>query len=283
MKTMITLLSYFSEHSRFSVLALMGLGLLVGPLQAQPLTQQQLGEIGIDQRLGEDLPLELVFNDESGKSVALREYFGMQPVILALVYYECPMLCTQVLNGLMQSLRILSFEAGREFQVLAVSIDPGEGPALAAAKKQEYTRQYNREGTAKGWHFLTGTQDQIDRLAEAVGFRYQYDEETDQYIHAAGVMVLTPEGQLARYFYGIEFPPRDLRLGLVEAAANQIGSPVDQLLLLCYQYDPATGKYGLVILNSLRIAGLLTVVVLGTFIVVMLRRERSKKMSAVGV
>ena len=283
MKTMNALLSYFSEHSRFGVLALMGLGLLVGPLQAQPLTQQQLGEIGIDQRLGEDLPLELVFNDESGKSVALREYFGMQPVILALVYYECPMLCTQVLNGLMQSLRILSFEAGREFQVLAVSIDPGEGPALAEAKKQEYTRQYNRKGTAKGWHFLTGTQDQIDQLAEAVGFRYQYDEETDQYIHAAGVMVLTPEGQLARYFYGIEFSPRDLRLGLVEAAANQIGSPVDQLLLLCYQYDPATGKYGLAILNSLRIAGLLTVVVLGTFIVVMLRRERSKKLPAVGV
>ena len=184
------------------------------------------------------------------------------------------MLCTQVLNGLLRSLRALSFDVGRDFDVVVVSIDPGEPPQLAAAKKRHYVSGYGREGAGEGWHFLTGDQKNISELAEEVGFRYRYDPETDLYIHASGVMVLTPGAKLARYFYGIEYAPKDLRLGLVERSQNRIGSAVDQLLLLCYQYDATTGKYGLVIMNSLRVAGFATVAALATFIVVMIRRER---------
>jgi protein SCO1/2 len=243
---------------------------------SQSIRPGNFGEIGIDQRLGEQLPLDLVFDDESGNPVSLGEYFGDKPVILSLVYYECPMLCTQVLNGLLRSLKVLSLDVGKEFEVITVSFDPGETFELAAAKKREYLRSYGRDGSERGWHFLTGTDDQIDRLTRALGFRYQYDSETDEYIHSSGIMVLTPEGKLARYFYGIEYAPKDLRLGLIEAATDKIGSPIDQVLLLCYSYDPESGKYGLVIVNSLRIAGLATVVILAGFIVTMIRRERSK-------
>lgn len=244
---------------------------------AQLLTQEQIAQIGIDQRLDEQLPLDLVFADEQGRQVKLQEYFGAKPVVLALVYYECPMLCTQVLNGLLKTLRMISFDAGAQFEVLAVSFDPDETPQLAAAKKAEYLKAYNRPGAEAGWHFLTGAQDQIDRLTQAVGFRYQYDERSGQYIHAAGIVVLTPSGRLARYFYGVEFSPKDVRLGLIEAADERIGNPVDQFLLLCFHYDPASGKYTLAIMNTLRAAGALTVAALGIFIAMTLRRERRRR------
>jgi len=239
-----------------------------------------LQRVGIDQKLNAQVPLDLVFRDESGRAVALREYFGERPVILSLVYYECPMLCTLILNGLLRSLRALSFTAGREFIVLTVSFDPREGPELAAAKKRAYVRSYGRSEAERGWHFLTGEETAIRRLTEAVGFRYAFDAETGQFAHASGIMVLTPQGRVARYFYGIEYAPRDLRLGLVEAAQGKIGSPVDQLLLYCYHYDPKTGRYSMLIMNVLRLAGAATVLALGGFMLAMFRRERRKKRAA---
>jgi protein SCO1/2 len=259
----------------YSILGCLVAMLLGSALQAQPLTKEQLDQIGIDQRLDEQLPLDLTFHNESGRPVQLKEYFADKPVILTLVYYECPMLCTQVLNGLVRALKPLSLNPGEDFTLLTVSIDPGETPAMAQEKKEQYLYYYDREAE-DSWHFLTGDAPQIEQLAKAVGFRYEYDAELDQYMHASGIMVLTPQGKLARYFYGIDYTPKDLRLGLVEAADNKIGSPIDQLLLLCYQYDPITGKYGFAIMTTLRLAGIATVVVLGSFIVVMLRRERRK-------
>ena len=243
-------------------------------VHAQSYTEGLQQRIGIDQKLGDQLPLDLRFVDSEGNTVHLRDFFGEKPIVLSLVYFDCPMLCTQVINSLLRAMNVLSFGAGTEFDVLTISIDPGETPEVANAKKIEYLKNYRGREGSTGWHFLTGDQQQIDQLAAAVGFRYEYDEPTDQYIHASGIMVLTPEGKLARYFYGIDYPPRDLRWGLVEAADGAIGNPVDQLLLLCYSYDPMTGKYGLYIRNSLRIGGLATILALGSFIVVMLRRER---------
>jgi protein SCO1/2 len=246
-------------------------------LAAQPLSQEQVERLGIDQRLDEELPLNLVFTDEQGQQVKLEQYFGVRPVVLTLVYYECPMLCTQVLNGLVRSLRMLSFEMSRDYEVVTVSFDPRETPQLAAAKKSEYTKALGKPGAETGWHFLTGTQDQIDQLAKAVGFRYEFDERSGQYIHAAGIVVLTPTGRLARYFYGIEYSTKDLRLGLIEAANEQIGNPVDQLMLLCFSYDPASGKYTLAVLKTLRLAGGLTVLAIGLYVFLTLRRERRNR------
>ena len=243
-------------------------------VHAQSYTEGLQQRIGIDQKLGDQIPLDLRFVDSEGNTVHLRDFFGEKPIVLSLVYFDCPMLCTQVINSLLRAMNVLSFGAGTEFDVLTISIDPGETPELANAKKIEYLKNYRGREGSTGWHFLTGDQQQIDELAAAVGFRYEYDEPTDQYIHASGIMVLTPEGKLARYFYGIDYPPRDLRWGLVEAADGAIGNPIDQLLLLCYSYDPMTGKYGVYIRNSLRIGGLATILALGSFIVVMLRRER---------
>jgi protein SCO1/2 len=254
---------------------------LAVPVWAQELSAGNqpavLREIGIDQRLDRQVPLDLVFRDETGKSVHLGDYFGEKPVLLSLVYYECPMLCTLVLNGLLRSLRALAFDVGKQFNVVTVSVDPGETPSLAAAKKAEYIQKYSREGAEKGWHFLTGEEDSIQALADAVGFRYVYQPDRDEYAHASGIMILTPQGKLARYFYGIEYSTRDVRLALVEASANKIGSPVDQLLLYCYHYDPVTGKYGLLIMNTIRLAGLATVLALGVFMFVMFRRDRLQK------
>ncbi len=238
---------------------------------AQP---PMLRDVGIDQKLGAQLPLELSFRDENGENAPLQKYFNEKPVILAFVYYECPMLCTQVLNGLLETLKTLSFDAGKQFDVLAVSFDPGETSKLAAEKKAGYLQRYGRGGAEPGWHFLTGDTAAIRRLTEAAGFRYKYDPVTDQFAHASGVMVITPQGKIARYFYGIEYSGRDLRLALVEASENKIGSPVDVLLLYCFHYDPLTGKYGLVIMNVLRLAGIATVLALGTFMIVMFRRDR---------
>jgi protein SCO1/2 len=258
-----------------------------GAVSAQgPLPQQEpgdpatakpglLGKIGIDQRLNSQVPLELPFVDESGRDVKLGDYFGKRPVLLALVYYECPMLCTQVLNGVTGALKVLNFNVGREFDVVAVSINPKEGPGLAAAKKQAYVQRYGRPETAAGWHFLTGREENIRALANAVGFRYAYDEEIKQYAHGAGVELLTPKGVIARYFYGIEYSPRDIRLGIVEASEERIGSPIDSVLLLCYHYDPATGKYGATALTMVRIGAVMTMIGFAVFLFVSLRRERA--------
>jgi protein SCO1 len=235
-----------------------------------------LATIAFEQRLDEQVPSDLVFRDEAGNTVHLGDYFNHKPVILTLNYYECPMLCPLVLEGLRRSLRVLSFMIGEQFDVVTVSIDPGETPALAATAKAQYIRDYGRPEAATGWHFLTGDQASIQRLTQVVGFRYAYDTAKDQYAHAAGLMVLTPQGKIARYFYGIEFSPRDLRLALVEAAANTIGSPVDQLLLFCYQYDPATGRYTLVVRRTLQLISLATVLGLAAFMVVMFRRDRQR-------
>lgn len=268
----------------FSLLLLLTSLLLLSSLHAQGLNASNqpdiLKKIGIDQRLGEQAPLDLEFYDEAGNTVQLQQYFGEKPVILALVYYNCPMLCNLVLNGLTKNLKPLSFSAGEEFDIISLSFDHRETPALAAEKKKNYLKDYDRASAASGWHFLTGDSVNISRLAEAVGFRFQFDPVTKEYAHAGGIMVLTPQGKLARYFYGVDYPSRDLRLSLVEASENKIGSPVDQLLLYCYHYDPRTGKYGLVIMNVLRLAGIATVLVLAAFVIVMLRRDRKMAVSA---
>jgi protein SCO1 len=226
--------------------------------------------------LNAQVPLDLVFRDETGKGVQLGDYFGTKPVILDLAYYECPMLCPMVLDGLLSSLQGLPFNVGDQFNVLTVSFNPKDNVELAAAKKAAYVQRYSRPGATEGWHFLTGEHDAIQRLTQAVGFRYAYDAGQAQYAHATGIIVLTPQGQIARYFYGIEYAPGDLRLSLVEASANKIGSPLDQLLLFCYHYDPVTGKYGAAVVNIMQLTGLATVLALGVFIVLMFRREPRK-------
>jgi protein SCO1/2 len=236
--------------------------------------------IGIDQRLGEPLPLDAILRDELGREVRLGDYFGDRPVILALVYYECPMLCTLELNGLLKSIRVVPLTLGADYQIVTISFDPGETPDLAARKKQEYIQQYVKEGAQRAWHFLSAEQESIDQLTEATGFRYRYDPGTDLFTHASAIMVATPEGKLSRYFYGVEFSPRDLRLGLVEASQNQIGSFVDQVLLFCFHYDPVQGKYSLVILNGLRAAGIVTVLGVLAFLWIMLRRDHARAVPA---
>jgi len=243
--------------------------------------QQQMGAlplmvrgVGIDQNLNAQVPLDLPFTDESGHAVRLGQYFRGKPVVLTLVYYECPGLCDFVLNGLTHSMEQISLNLGRDFDVVTVSFNPRETWRLAASKKTSYLEQYQRPGAAQGWHFLTGQEDAIKALTDAVGFRYHYDPITKQYAHASGIMVLTPEGKLARYFYGIEYKARDLRLGLVEASENKIGSPADELLLYCFHYDPKSGKYGLIIQNVTRVLGSATALALGTFIFMMIWRDR---------
>jgi protein SCO1/2 len=230
--------------------------------------------IGIDQRLNEQVPLDLQFRDEAGKTVTLGDYFGKKPVILSLVYFGCPMLCTMAENGLLHSLQQVKFSVGDQFEVLTVSFDPHDNAELAAAKKAVYVGLYGRKGADRGWHFLTGDEASIQQLTRAVGFRYKYDAQAKQYVHATGIMVLTPKGKIARYFYGIYYPSRDLRLGLVEASANKIGSPVDEVLLFCCRYDPATGKYGVIIARILQMAGLITVLSIASLILVLSRSRR---------
>lgn len=223
-----------------------------------------LRQVGIDQKMGAQVPLDLPFDDEAGQKVTLRKYMG-KPVILALVYYQCPSLCNLVLNGLTRSVKNVPMTAGKDYEVVAVSFDPRETPSIAAAKKASY-------GT-KSWHFLTGEQSSSKSLAESVGFHFAFDPVTNQYAHGSAIILLTPDGRITRYFYGIEYPARDLRLGLVEASGGQIGSAVDQVMLYCYHYDPSKGKYGLVIMNVLRLAGLATVAILAGFMILMFRRD----------
>jgi len=246
---------------------------LQGPVQDIGVRPSLLKEVGIDQRLNQSIPLDLEFRDEHGKPVRLAEYFGQKPVILSMVYYNCPMLCTQVLNGLESSLKLIPMDIGKQFNVVTVSIDPTERPVLAEAKQALYTGLYGRPDAAQGWHFLTGDEQQIRQLANALGFRYAYDPDSKQFAHASAIMLLTPEGKISRYFYGIQFASRDLRLGLVEASEGKIGTPVDQVLLFCYHYDPSTGKYGLLISRLIQTAGAVTVLAIATLILVLYKKE----------
>jgi protein SCO1 len=240
-----------------------------------------LKKVGIDQKLNEQVPLDAVFKDEQGREVRLGQFFKGKPVVLSLVYYSCPMLCNQVLNGMLGSFRRVSFNIGEQFEVVTVSFDGRETPELAAAKKRTYVQAYDRVNGDAGWHFLTGDEANIRRLTDSVGFRYVWDDQTKQFAHASGIMVLTPEGKIARYFYGIEYPAKDLRLGLVEASENKIGTPVDALMLYCYHYDPATGKYGAVVMNIMRLAGAITIVLIVGMLLVLRRRSRRAVLSEV--
>ena len=267
----------FSAQPRTAAIVLGLCGILValgpGPASAHTALPPIFNDVAFDQRLNEQVPPDAAFRDETGQAVTLGEYFGRRPVILVPVYYSCTTLCPMLLDGLARSLRPVSFEMGKDFDIVTVTINPRETPKEAAAKKDLAVRQYARPGAAGGWHFLTGQDASIRRVMNAIGFRYTYDAKTDQYAHAAGVVILTPQGRTARYFYGIDLSPRDLRLGLIEAAEGRIGSPIDQVLLFCYHYDPLTGRYGLIIMNVIRLAGLVTVLILGTFIAVMIRRD----------
>jgi protein SCO1/2 len=247
------------------------------PGMAASVVPPALREIGFDQRLNEQVPLDVEFNDDQGRVVRLGQYFGRKPVVLAFVYYDCPMLCTMVLSSITSTLGVLSLAPGKDFELVMISFDPRETTGLAAKRKAEYLLRYNRPDAAGGWHFLTGAPASIERVTKAAGFRYAWDEETQQFAHPAGIVVLTPDGRLARYLFGLEFGPRDLRLALVEASEGRIGTVVDAALLYCYHYDPMTGRYGLVVMRVLRIAGAATVVALGAFVFVMLRRERSQR------
>jgi len=228
-----------------------------------------LKNVGIEQRLNEQVPLDLAFRDETGKPVRLGDYFGQKPVILNLVYYQCPMLCSEVMSGLESALRVMRFDVGKEFNVVTVSFDPKETPAMAAAKKAEYMKRYKRAGAEQGWHFLTGPEQSISALTQAVGFQYQYDPKTNQFAHATAIMLLTPQGKIAQYYYGVEFAPKDLRLGIIQASQNKIGTVVDEVLLYCYHYNPNTGKYGAIISRVLQLAGGATILILGSFLFMM--------------
>ncbi|HXT00238.1 MAG TPA: SCO family protein [Elusimicrobiota bacterium] len=249
--------------------------LLAAPVAASASPPSVLKAVGFDQKLGAQAPLDLVFRDEGGKPARLGSLLRGRPAVLALVYYRCPMLCTETLNGLVRALRALSFDAGRDFDVVVLSIDPREGSALAAAKEKVYVERYGRAGGARGWSFLTGDEASIRRLAAAVGFRYAYDRELDLYAHPAGLVVLTPAGRVSKYLFGVEFAAGDLRLALVEAAGGAIGSPIDRFVLYCFHYDPLTGRYGLRILRVLQAAGALTIAGLAALVLGMSRGGRS--------
>ena len=276
-------LAFISACSAISALTIVNAQMAAGPATAgykqepgivSTALPQALREIGFDQHIDEPLPLDTTFRDEAGATVRLGDYFGKRPVVLVFAYYECPMLCTLVINGLSGALGAMNLEPHKDFEIVTVSINPRETPAVAAAKKASYLERYKRSGAADGWHFLTGEQPQIDRLAKAAGFRYAWDAETKQYAHPSGVIVATPDGRLSKYLFGVEYGPRDLRFALVEASAGKVGTPVDALLLYCYHYDPMTGRYGLAIMRAIRVAGAATVLALGAFILVMVRRER---------
>jgi protein SCO1/2 len=249
----------------------------MGPVPPPPraATPGVLQEVGFDQRLGGEIPLDLAFRDETGKDVRLRDYFGKKPVVLSLVYFKCPMLCTLSLNGLAGALEVLSFVPGQEFEVLTVSFDPNEGPVLAAAKKKAYMTRYKRPQADAGWHFLTGSRESTEALTRAVGFRYVWDEATKQWAHPAGILVITPEGRIANYLFGVEYSPKDLRLAVVDAAKGKVGNVVDQVLLYCYQYDPSSGRYSASILNVVRLGALATILALFGFILSSSLRRRS--------
>ena len=247
---------------------------MTGGIMAPPSNVRPPGLTNVDivQHLDEQIPADLVFRDETGKRVRLGDYFGKRPMVLNLVYYRCPMLCSEVLAGLSGALKALKFDVGKEFDVLTVSFDPKDTPEAATMKKADYIKRYGRPGAADGWHFLTGPQESIAALTKAVGFGYQYDPKSEQFSHATAIMILTPEGKLAQYYYGVEYPPKDLRLGLIQASQNKIGTLTDQVLLYCYHYDPTTGKYGAIISRMIQLSGGVTVLSLGLFLIILFRR-----------
>ena len=246
----------------------MSTGIMSPPASMRP---PGLKNVGIQQNLNGQIPPDLVFRDETGKTVHLGDYFGQKPMILSLVYYRCPMLCGEVLSGLSSALKVLKFNVGDEFNVLTVSFDPKDTSEIGAAKKAEYMERYGRPSAAQGWHFLTGPQDSIDALTKAAGFQYQYDPKTEQFAHSTAIMILTPEGKIAQYYYGVEYVPKDLRLGLIQASENKIGTITDQILLYCYHYDPTTGKYGAMISRILQLSAMATVLILGVFMTLLFR------------
>jgi protein SCO1 len=250
----------------------MSQGIVSPPANIRP---PYLENVGIEQHLDAQIPADLAFVDDTGRAVKLGDYFGTRPLILTLVYYNCPMLCGETLAGLTGAMKAVKFDVGKQFDILTVSFNPQETPAIAAAKKQDYIKRYGRPDAASGWHFLTGSADSINALTKAVGFQYQYDPKINQYAHATAIMVLTPQGRISRYFYGVEFPPKDLRMGLVEASQEKIGNAVDAILLYCYHYDPQTGKYGAVINNILRLGAAVTIVILAGMILILLRLEKT--------
>jgi protein SCO1 len=250
-------------------------GILSPPANVRP---PGLKNVGIEQRLNEQIPADLAFRDETGKPVHLAEYFGKKPMILNLVYYQCPMLCGEVLSGLESALRVMKFDVGKEFDVLTISFDPRERPEMAAKKKAEFLKRYGRRGAEQGWHFLTGPKESIDALTKAAGFQYEYIDKTGQFAHATAIMVLMPGGRISQYYYGVEFAPKDLRLGLIQASGNKIGTAVDQVLLYCYHYDPATGKYGAIISRVLQLAGVATIIIMGVFLAVIIRMGSDRQL-----
>jgi protein SCO1/2 len=265
-----------STLSRIAALTIATIAFLTLPARSQQVGPPPiLREVNITQRLNDQIPPEIIFRDENGKTAHLGDYFGKKPIVLSLVYFDCPALCTEVLNGELRTMKAISLDLGKDFDALTVSFEPKDTPALAKAKRDVYAGQYGRPGARENWHFLTGDQPSIDALTQAAGFHYAYDSASKQYAHAAAILVLTPQGRIARYFYGVQYPSRDVRLGLVEASDGKIGTPSDHALLYCYQYDPATGKYGLIVMNVVRAAGLFTVLLLGIFMFVMFRRERN--------
>lgn len=243
----------------------------VGPTAAT--MPAALQNVGFEPPLDGQMPLDLAFRDETGRSVQLREYFGQKPVVLAFVYYGCPMLCNQVQQGVVGTLRMLSFNPGIDYQVVFVSFDPREKPDMAAEKKKTALAHFRRPGTDSGWHFLTGSQESIDAATHAANFRYNFFPKTNLFAHASGVMLLTPQGRISRYFYGVEYPGLDVRLGLVEASAGKIGTPIDHLLLFCYQYDPSAATYSAAILRIIRLGGILTVLCIVAGILISRHRE----------
>jgi protein SCO1 len=248
-------------------------GLRPAPGLPSSQTPVALQKVAFEQRLNEPLPLDLPFKDENGKAVKLGDYFGRKPVVLAFVYYECPMLCTQVLNGLESALRVINESIGQEFDVVTVSFDPRETPVLAAGKKKAYLERYKRPSAEQGWHFLTGEQASIDALTKAAGFSFYWDEQTHQFAHASGIVVATPAGKLSRYFFGIDYSPRDVKFALIESSNEKIGTLAERLLLYCYHYDPATGNYGLMAMRAVRLGGAVTLVALFGFVFVSIRRD----------
>ncbi len=252
--------------------AQMNNGIMAPPANTRP---PHLENVGIEQHLDAQVPPDLIFRDDIGKAVKLGDYFGQKPLILNLVYYNCTMLCGEALAGLSSAMRLIKFDVGNEFDVITISFDPRETPEMAASKKKDYIGRYGRANAAAGWHFLTGTPESVNALAKAVGFQYQYDAKTNQYAHATAIMVLTPQGRISRYFYGVDFPPKDLRMGLVEASQGKIGNAVDAVLLYCYHYDPETGKYGAMVANILRLAAAATILLLGSLIFILWRLDRS--------
>ncbi len=260
-----------------SATAQMNNGIMSPPANTRP---PRLQNVGIEQHLDAQVPADLTFLDETGKPVKLGDYYGRKPLILNLVYYNCTMLCGEALAGLASSMRLIKFDVGNEFDVVTVSFDPRETPAMAAAKKKDYVERYGRANAASGWHFLTGQPESINALTKAVGFNYQYDPKSNQYAHATAILVLTPQGRISRYFYGVDYPPKDLRMGLVEASQNRIGNAVDAVLLFCYHYDPETGKYGAMVSNILKLSAGATILLLGGLLLILWRLDRAATQKA---